>query len=120
MAFTTLNVISHGIPYMALIWFFEKKNYRKETRRTGQLQRITFGKYGVLVFMLTILLLAYLEEGLWDGFIWKEHTHVFSLFSALPQIEGNLLTLLIPLLALPQSTHYVLDGFIWRNKDRHT
>jgi hypothetical protein len=21
---------------------------------------------------------------------------------------------LVPLLALPQSTHYVLDGFIWR------
>lgn len=118
MAFTTLNVISHGIPYMALIWFFEKKNYRKEKRRTGQLQRVTFGKYGMLVFILTILLLAYLEEGLWDGFIWKEHTHVFSLFSDLPQIEGNLLTLLIPLLALPQSTHYVLDGFIWRNKDK--
>jgi hypothetical protein len=23
---------------------------------------------------------------------------------------------LVPLLALPQSTHYVLDGFIWRRK----
>jgi hypothetical protein len=23
---------------------------------------------------------------------------------------------LVPLLALPQATHYVLDGFIWRRK----
>ena len=29
---------------------------------------------------------------------------------------GSLKILLVPLLALPQLTHYVLDGFIWRRK----
>jgi hypothetical protein len=117
MAFTTLNVISHGIPYMALIWFFEKKAYKKETPGKNLLMRLSFSRYGVLIFILIIVLLAYIEEGLWDGFVWKEHSSVFSMFSSLPQVmDINLLTLLIPLLALPQSTHYVLDGFIWKNK----
>jgi hypothetical protein len=30
--------------------------------------------------------------------------------------EPALLMWLVPLLALPQSTHYVLDGFIWRRR----
>ncbi|WP_288880196.1 hypothetical protein [Pedobacter panaciterrae] len=41
----------------------------------------------------------------------------FSIFSSLPKvIDMSMLTLLVPLLALPQSTHYVLDGFIWKLK----
>jgi hypothetical protein len=118
MAFTTLNVISHGIPYMALIWFFEKKNHQQQVRPAKSiLAKVTFGKYGVLVFILMLILLAYVEEGLWDGFVWKEHTHVFSIFSSLPKVmDVSVLALLIPLLALPQSTHYVLDGFIWKRE----
>lgn len=117
MAFTTLNVISHGIPYMALIWFFERKNHQQVKPGKNMLVQVTFGKYGILVFMLILILLAYVEEGLWDGFVWKEHTNVFSIFSSLPKVmDLNVLALLIPLLALPQSTHYVLDGFIWRKK----
>jgi len=117
MAFTTLNVISHGIPYMALIWFFERKSYTQNAPRKSMLIRATFGKYGVLLFILILVLLAYIEEGLWDGFIWKEHADVFSLFASLPKvIDMSMLTLLVPLLALPQSTHYVLDGFIWKLK----
>ena len=29
-------------------------------------------------------------------------------------ISENLLSILVPLLALPQITHYILDGFIWK------
>lgn len=117
MAFTTLNVVSHGIPYMALIWFFERENYKKGLKRSSSLLRMTFSKYGILLFIGIVAVLAYLEEGLWDGLVWKEHGSFFAGFSALPQIhQTDFLTLLIPLLALPQSTHYVLDGFIWRRK----
>jgi len=69
----------------------------------------------VLSFVGLLILFAYVEEGLWDGFIWKEHASVFSIFSGLPSISNDtILALTVPLLALPQSTHYVLDGFIWR------
>jgi hypothetical protein len=115
LAFTTLNVISHGIPYMALIWIFEKKKQGKTTGKGSLIIKYTFSKYGGVVFFVFLLaFLAYVEEGLWDGMIWKEHGSVFSLFSGLPKIGNEqILSLLIPLLALPQSTHYVLDGFIW-------
>lgn len=117
MAFTTLNVISHGIPYMALIWFFEKRNHSQASRRKNILADVTFGKYGLVIFMLMLVLMAYVEEGLWDGFVWKAHTNVFFIFSSLPRvIDLDVLALLVPLLALPQSTHYVLDGFIWKKE----
>ncbi|MCZ4223604.1 hypothetical protein [Pedobacter rhodius] len=118
MAFTTLNVISHGIPYMALIWFFEKKKLKKNALKT-RLMKLCFGKFGIFYFITILIAFAYLEEGLWDGFIWKEHQSVFKPFSSLPKVTGNeLLSLLIPLLALPQATHYVLDGFIWKAKNQ--
>ena len=67
------------------------------------------------IFVLSLLGLAYLEEGFWDGFVWREHTSVFWAFSWLPRVsEPATLTWLIPLLSLPQVTHYVLDGFIWK------
>lgn len=117
MAFTTLNVISHGIPYMALIWFFERKNQQQVQPGRSMLTQLSSRKYGILLFILSLILFAYIEEGLWDGFVWKEHTSVFSAFSALPKVANvNILALLVPLLALPQSTHYVLDGFIWRRE----
>lgn len=115
MAFTTLNVISHGIPYMALIWFFEKKRYQKKGAAGSRLLKLSFGHCGILLFILVVVGFAYVEEGLWDGFVWREHQQVFGFFSRLPVIENEiLLAFLIPLLSLPQSTHYILDGFIWK------
>lgn len=109
MAFTLLNVVSHGIPYMALIWIFNKK---EKTKNSSLSQN---SKLTILFFLFTIFAFAYLEEGLWDGLIWREHSSIFGLFSFLPVASGKeVLALLIPLLSLPQATHYVLDGFIWK------
>lgn len=67
------------------------------------------------MFLGVLGLLAYAEEGLWDGLVWREHASAFGWFQQLPAVENHVwLTLLVPLLALPQATHYVLDGFIWR------
>lgn len=117
MAFTTLNVISHGIPYIALIWFFEKRKINDIHTIKSRLIRLSFGKFGIAYFILIIIAFAYLEEGLWDGLIWKEHQSFFAPFAALPQLaDQQLISLLVPLLAVPQTTHYVLDGFIWKRK----
>ncbi|WP_461790833.1 hypothetical protein [Pedobacter sp.] len=116
LVFTLFNVVSHGIPYMALIWFIEKKRESSPNLNT-KFQQFAFGKYGILIFIAIILALAYVEEALWDGMIWKEHQQFFKIFSFLPTVNDQfLLSLLIPLLALPQATHYVLDGFIWKKK----
>ncbi|RIV20604.1 hypothetical protein DYU11_21410 [Fibrisoma montanum] len=113
LAFTMLNVVSHGIPYMALIWISDRPGV-SSAKRTAVRFRVLAGRTWV-VFVGVLVILAYLEEGLWDGFIWREHTAVFGWFQALPAVtDHQVLALLVPLLALPQMTHYVLDGFIWR------
>jgi len=117
LTFTLLNVVSHGIPYMALVWFFEKKRNNEEQKQQTKLYKIAFGRFGVVCFIIAIMLLAYLEEGLWDSMVWNEHKSVFEPFSFLPSVNDEfLLSLIIPLLVVPQATHYVLDGFIWKKK----
>ena len=120
LAFTATNVIAHGIPYMALIWIYGRNHGRLEADRTyfGRIPlRRFFTLAGLPLFIGSLVLLAYLEEGLWDGFIWTEHKGVFGIFSFLPAIDSQeTLIWLVPLLALPQITHYFLDAFIWRFK----
>jgi len=113
LAFTLLNVVSHGIPYMALIWIFgEREAARPES---GRWMPLFFGQYGVVLFLGLIFLLAYLEEGIWDWAVWKQHHRLFSLFHQFPlTIDKTALSLIVPLLAVPQITHYVIDGFIWK------
>ncbi len=143
LAFTMTNVLSHGIPYMALVWFYHNKQERAvskenvlqpatavesqqelslvKSRNKSQFSLTKLLLAHVPLFLLFLVTLAYLEEGLWDGFVWREHLHFFLPFSILPAVSDSaILALLVPLLALPQSTHYVLDGFIWRVKDRHS
>jgi hypothetical protein len=114
MAYTVLNVVSHGIPYMALIWIAGRKQdsmQQKEQKRKSLL----YGSYGLLLFLGLIFLLAYVEEGLWDAAVWKEHKNLFPVFRfASIAWDSAALTIIVPLLALPQITHYILDGFIWK------
>ena len=114
MAFTLLNVVSHGIPYMALVWIYGQKNYTKPGKGNRFLQ-IVFSRYGIVLFLGFIFLFAFIEEGLWDMAVWQEHKTIFGT-TRLPSISLNekLLAFIVPLLALPQITHYILDGFIWR------
>ncbi len=114
MTFTLLNVVSHGIPYMALIWTFNKS---EQAQKSATVYKHKLYRGTVAFFLLSIFLFAYIEEGLWDGMIWKEHGSIFAVFQSLPLLRSKeLLALLIPLLSLPQSTHYVLDGFIWKKQ----
>lgn len=122
MAFTMTNVLSHGIPYMALIWLYHHKD-GKESLQSSNTDKLTLFKNIALtyapVFIAFLVLLAYIEEGVWDGCIWREHLQFFAPFARLPVIsDPAVLAILIPFLSLPQSTHYVLDGFIWRVKDK--
>ncbi|WP_210490402.1 hypothetical protein [Rufibacter aurantiacus] len=125
LIFTTFNVVSHGIPYLALVWISRKQPKSRVAQPVAPSWREKFsmGMVGVGFFIGLVVVLAYLEEGLWDALVWREHAEVFSSFQLLPQVNDNLiLSVLVPLLALPQMTHYILDGFIWKaskDKSRH-
>ena len=105
-AFTVTNVIIHGVPYFALIYFYAKS--RRET--ASKFYRTISSNW--LVFLVTLWALAYIEELFWNRGVWHEKQW---LFGADWNFE-NWKIYLVPLLALPQLTHYVLDGFVWRRK----
>lgn len=121
LTFTLLNVISHGIPYYALVWAYGNKQNLQSPNKSGWMS-VFFKPRNVIIFLGFLFILAYFEELLWDGFIWKEHELVFPTSSYLPDLTGskNLMSLIIPLLALPQLLHYFIDGFIWKiKKDKY-
>jgi hypothetical protein len=126
MAFTMTNVLTHGIPYMGLIWLYHRNlkpelslSSTGESAKSAWMKVKSFALTYAPAFVIFLAVLAYLEEGIWDGFVWREHLAFFAPFAHLPTItDASVLAVLIPLLSLPQSTHYVLDGFIWRVKDK--
>lgn len=103
-AFTVTNVIIHGVPYFALIYVYAKM--KRET--AGPVYRTLSSNW--LVFLATLWALAYVEELFWHRGVWHDKQWLFGG----DWDWGKLKMWLVPLLALPQLTHYVLDGFIWR------
>ncbi|RKG65357.1 hypothetical protein D7V80_23650 [Corallococcus sp. CA054B] len=107
-AFTVMNVVLHGVPYFALLFRYAR----------GRHAEGGFGEWGVLLraglpgFLLFLAGLALLEEGLWDVLVWHDRPVLFG--DSGPILEADVLALVVPLLALPQATHYVLDAFIWK------
>jgi hypothetical protein len=106
-AFTVTNVIIHGVPYFALIYVYAR--WRRET--TGRVYRAFSANW--LVFLATLWAIAYVEELFWDRGVWHDHEW---LFGAGWEWSSTIQMLVVPLLALPQLTHYLLDGFIWRRR----
>jgi hypothetical protein len=110
LIFTLTNVVAHGIPYLALTCIYQQRRDRQLQRRWS-----LFVPRLIAIALGLLVLFAFVEEGLWDGLVWREHLALFPGFRLLPQIQGiGALSLLVPLLAVPQMTHYVIDGVIWR------
>jgi hypothetical protein len=105
-AFTVTNVIIHGVPYLALVYWY-RHTHRLASHSSRSLIRD-------LVLFLTILwLIAYVEELVWDRGVWHERGWLFGTAWDI----GTFKVVLVPLLAVPQLTHYILDGFIWRRRN---
>ena len=105
-AFTVTNVIIHGVPYFALIYFYS----RARRENTGKFYKALSSNW--LVFLATLWFLAYVEELFWHRGVWHEKNWIFGSNWDLDDWK----VFIVPLLAIPQLTHYVLDGFIWRRK----
>jgi hypothetical protein len=105
LIFTFFNVICHGIPYMALVW--------AKTSKKSILQKVK--RFPLFVFIASILVFAFTEEFFWDIFVWKSHYQIFGFAGLEFDITSStLMSFIVPILSLPQLTHYVLDGFIWK------
>lgn len=110
-AFTVTNVLIHGVPYFVLVWWYGRKN---SEGRTGLVALRT----SVALFVLLPVAFALGEEALWDWLVWNDHPALFGVSTTV--LSPWVASLLVPLLALPQATHYALDAFIWRTREDRT
>ncbi|KLU02585.1 hypothetical protein RISK_005651 [Rhodopirellula islandica] len=135
-AFTVTNVIIHGVPYMVLIYWFRWCRIAETSENTsgseagnvsahpsGPTSRWQTNAGRVAMFLGVVWMLAYAEELLWDFGIWHERGWLFAWMpGGFADSAGETLAeasvWLAPALAVPQITHYVLDGFLWRRRQR--
>lgn len=107
-AFTVTNVLIHGVPYIVLIAVIAR---RRRDAGAHLAWPYAFGAVGVL---FALVVAAVVEEGLWDRLVWHERDWLFPL----PALDfADARWVLVPLLALPQLTHYLLDAFLWRRRN---
>ena len=128
-AFSLCNVLPHGMPYFVLLYRYRQSVLREQQARpatessvgaaptavTGSAPPARPFRFSIaawLLFLLPLFAIAFVEEGLWDRLVWHDHPQFFPLPEVHP--PSWLLVLLVPLLALPQSAHYLLDAWIWR------
>jgi len=109
-AFTVTNVLVHGIPYLALVWVYGRGRF---AGTSGALGRV-FHARGWPLYLASVALIAWIEEWGWDRLVWHERPGLFP--GPDLALSGAALALLVPVLAVPQATHYVLDAWIWRMK----
>jgi hypothetical protein len=65
----------------------------------------------IIIFVATVWLMAYVEELFWHRGVWNSRSWLFG-----DGLGTDARSWLVPLLAVPQLTHYVLDGFIWKRR----
>ncbi len=110
LSFTVTNVVMHGVPYLALTW-----RYSRGRLAEGGYGRLAFlVRAGVPAYLGLLFSLAWLEELGWDRLVWHEHEAFFG--SSALRLSPLALSLVVPLLATPQLTHYLLDGLVWRTR----
>jgi hypothetical protein len=114
-AFMVTNVIIHGVPYIVLIYWFHVRPVADAASvgsEAGSFRPVAGTARRVFLFLATLWLLAFVEELLWHRGHWHKREWLFGSSWDVEHLEA----ILIPLLAVPQITHYVLDGFIWRRR----
>ena len=125
-AFTVTNVVIHGVPYFVIVyWSWSRSREPAEEQDNADpgtawslFRPVNGGSQfsRLIVFFATLWALAFVEELLWDRGVWHERTW---LFGAGWQAD-DYAAVLVPLLAVPQVTHYILDGFIWKRRSNPT
>jgi hypothetical protein len=111
-AFTVTNVFVHGVPYLVLVFVYARAAARESASASAAGLGAKLLRRGVIVFLATLWLIAYLEEMIWDRALWHDRAWLFG--SGID--VGGAAIVIAPLLAMPQLTHYLLDGFLWRRR----
>lgn len=106
LSFTLTNVLPHGIPYLVIVWrTLQRQSPGQQGKAVAQVVSA-----GPALYLGLLVLVAFVEEAVWDKGVWADHPELFGGSWSVASWHQYL----IPLLTLPQLTHYVLDGFIWK------
>lgn len=108
LPFTLTNVVSHGVPYVALVGWTAGRQWQVAGRGAFSARWFTAAGLPALIGLPIALALA--EEALWDWTVWGEHPEWFGEAA----VDASLTPVAAALLSVPQLTHYLLDGFIWK------
>jgi hypothetical protein len=76
LPFTLINIVSHGVPYMALIWIYQHRKRANKLNADNRFLRFFQLKY-IPLYILAVFAFAYFEEGMWDWFVWREQPSLF-------------------------------------------
>lgn len=114
--FSFVNVIGHGIPYLALVWWSEKRQLNESS---SSFLKLVLSKWGWILFYLIVFAFAFVEEALWDSLLYREHATAFGwLYGFISVLRHPVfITIVVPLLIMPQIVHYILDAYIWKKAD---
>ncbi|MCU0446786.1 MAG: hypothetical protein MUE85_17905 [Microscillaceae bacterium] len=115
VAFTLTNVIAHGVPYLALVFFYVE---RKKQIKLGQIPTHWAKITGSIALMLAVVVgLALVEEYFWDLWLNREKQAFFEQFAKypIPMLQNSYWqAAAFALLSVPQVSHYIIDGYIWK------
>ncbi|MEQ6118855.1 hypothetical protein [Reichenbachiella sp. MALMAid0571] len=118
LVFTLTNVVAHGLPYMALVFFYVEKKREMKFSKAPYFENF----YRVGFMVIAVLVLAFGEEYFWDMWLYQDNTAFFQTLLKYPMkmVQDPMVqALVLALLSVPQATHYVLDGFIWKSNHKN-
>ncbi len=116
--FSLTNVVAHGIPYLALIFFYTE---RKKAQAAGKFT-ISSALINVIFMLMVVFILALGEEYLWDMFMYRDNENFFQQILTYPfrALETPFAqALALAFLSTPQVAHYIIDGYIWKANSKN-
>ena len=107
--FTVTNVLIHGVPYIALVVIYGRAVAAADPAAAASVGARLLRRPWLLAVAL-LWLVAFVEELIWDRAVWHDHAGLFGGSFGVDDLQ----LVLVPLLAVPQLSHYLLDGVLWR------
>lgn len=118
--FTVIIELTHAIPYIALVWIYGKK-FSMVNPTVKFFNTLTYKDFhsnkSLIYYILLMLLFGFLGFVLYLPFGFEIDLMNNQFFSYFQVSDFKLLQLITPLFLVPQFTHYILDGLIWKSKN---
>jgi len=122
IALTFLNLF-HALPAFIIVFCYCKNRWNKNFPLTGS---DSFVKWLCVperwpVYAAVFMLVGIVEEFLWESMVWHDYTADIFTWDPRERFGDFGYSIVTCILTLPQSSHYALDAFIWKQgKDPET